>query len=176
MVWLWIFNGQYGVLNFILNKLTFGTFQGAAWLSDRTLAMPSLILMSTWSVGQTVVIMLASMQDVPTAIYEAADIDGASFWHKIRHITLPMISPVIYFNTIMGIIGAMQVFAQPYIMTNGGPARATLFYALRLYENAFTFLRMGYACAMAWILFVIILALTFLANHVSKSTVHYTGA
>jgi multiple sugar transport system permease protein len=176
MVWLWIFNGQYGVLNFILNKLTFGAFSGVPWLSDRSYAMPSLIMMSAWGVGNTVVIMLAAMQDVPTAIYEAADIDGASWWHKVRHITVPLISPVIYFNAIIGLIGALQVFAQPYIMTGGGPARATLFYALRLYENAFTFLRMGYACAMAWILFLIILGLTAVANRISKSTVHYTGA
>ncbi|HEY4106918.1 MAG TPA: sugar ABC transporter permease, partial [Polyangiaceae bacterium] len=116
----------------------------------------------------------AAMQDVPTAIYEAADIDGASWWVKVRHITIPLTSPVIYFNGIIGIIGALQVFAVPYIMTGGGPARATLFYAMRLYENAFGFLRMGYACAMAWILFLIILGLTYLAEKLGKSRIHYT--
>jgi multiple sugar transport system permease protein len=127
-------------------------------------------------VGQTVVTLLAAMQDVPSSVYEAADIDGASFWQKIRHVTIPMISPVIYFNAIMGIIGALQVFATPYIMTAGGPARATLFYTQRLYENAFYFLRMGYASAMAWILFLVVLGLTALAHRIGQSRVHYTGA
>jgi multiple sugar transport system permease protein len=176
MVWLWIFNAQYGILNFILEKLSFGLIGPIAWLGDPKTALPSLILMSAWGVGHTVVILLAAMQDVPTAIYEAADIDGASLWHKVRHITIPLTSPVLYFNAIMGIIGGLQVFSQPYIMTGGGPARATLTYAMRLYESAFTFLRMGYAAAMAWILFLIILALTALAVRVGKSRVHYTGA
>jgi multiple sugar transport system permease protein len=176
MVWLWIFNAEYGVLNDVLGKLSFGLIKPVPWLADPRTALPSIILMSVWGVGQTVVIILAAMQDVPTAIYEAADIDGASTWQKIRHITVPLTSPVIYFNAIIGVINALQVFAQPYIMTNGGPARATLTYAMRLYVNAFTFLRMGYAAAMAWILFIIILGLTLLAVRVGKSRVHYAGA
>ncbi len=176
MVWLWIFNAQYGVLNYVLGKLSFGLLPPIAWLSDARTALPSLVVMSVWSVGHTVVILLASMQDVPTAVYEAADIDGASFWQKIWHITVPLTSPVIYFNAVMGIIGSLQVFAQPYIMTGGGPARATLSYAMYLYENAFNFLRMGYAAAMAWILFLFILALTALATRLGKRRVHYTGA
>jgi multiple sugar transport system permease protein len=132
--------------------------------------------MSVWGVGQTVVVLLAAMRDVPTAIYEAADHDGASAWQKVRHITVPLTSPVLYFNAIIGLINALQIFAQPYVMTLGGPARATLSYTMRLYENAFTFLRMGYAAAMAWILFVIILGLTLLAVRVGKSRVHYAGA
>jgi multiple sugar transport system permease protein len=115
------------------------------------------------------------MQDVPTSVYEAADIDGASFWQKVRHITLPMTSPVILFNAIMGIIAGLQLFTQPYIMTQGGPARATLTYTLQLYDYAFTFLQMGYASAMAWILFLVILALTGLAVRFSRGRVHYTG-
>lgn len=176
MIWLWIFNAKYGVLNFVLGKLSFGLIGPVAWLADPRTALPSLILMSAWGVGHTVVVLLAAMQDVPTAIYEAADIDGASLWHKVRHITIPLISPVLYFNAIMGVIGALQVFSQPYIMTGGGPARATLTYAMRLYESAFTFFRMGYAAAMAWILFLIILGLTALAVRLGKSRVHYTGA
>jgi multiple sugar transport system permease protein len=112
---------------------------------------------------------------VPSAIYEAAEIDGARFWHKLRHITLPTISPVLYFNAIMGLIGGLQIFTQPYIMTGGGPARATLTYTMRLYDSAFTFLQMGYASAMAWILFVVILALTGLAIRFGKGRVHYAG-
>jgi multiple sugar transport system permease protein len=116
------------------------------------------------------------MQDVPSSVYEAADIDGASVWQKLWHITIPLTSPVIYFNAVLGLIGALQIFAQPYIMTGGGPARATLTYTMRLYDNAFRFLRMGYASAMAWILFLLILALTALAVRVGKRRVHYAGA
>ncbi|HET9958807.1 MAG TPA: extracellular solute-binding protein, partial [Polyangiaceae bacterium] len=174
MVWLWIFNAQYGVLNQLLGKLSFGLLGPVAWLSDPHTALPSLVLMSLWGGGHTVVVLLAAMQDVPAAMYEAADIDGASFWHKVRHITLPLTSPVLYFNGIMGIISGLQIFAQPYIMTGGGPARATMTYAMRLYENAFAFLRMGYAAAMAWILFLLVLLLTWLAVRVASRRVHYT--
>jgi ABC-type sugar transport system permease subunit/ABC-type glycerol-3-phosphate transport system substrate-binding protein len=175
MVWLWIFNSQYGVLNQVLSILTFGLVNHVAWLRDARFAMPSLVMMSFWGVGHTVVIMLAAMQEVPTSLYEAADIDGASFWQKVRSITLPMISPVLYFNTILGIIGVLQVFAIPYIMTSGGPARSTYFYSMYLYDNAFSFLRMGYACAMAWILFLVVLALTALAVRAGRTRVHTTA-
>ena len=174
-VWLWIFNAQYGVINDLIGKLTFGMIGPIAWLSDRRTALPSLILMSVWGIGQTTVILLAAMQDIPAAMYEAADIDGAGWWHKVRHITMPLTSPVIYFNAIVGIIVSLQLFTQPYIMTGGGPARATLTYTMRIYDNAFTFLRMGYASAMAWILFLIILGLTALVVRVGQSRVHYTG-
>jgi ABC-type sugar transport system permease subunit/ABC-type glycerol-3-phosphate transport system substrate-binding protein len=174
MTWLWIFNSQYGVLNHLLGKLTFGLVGPVPWLVDPRTALPSLVLMSFWSVGQVVVILLAAMQDVPTALYEAADLDGAGWWRKVWHITIPLTSPVIYFNAIMGIIGGLQLFAQPYLMTEGGPARATLTYTMRLYQNAFTFLRMGYASAMAWILFLIILGLTAAAVRLSRTRVHYT--
>jgi multiple sugar transport system permease protein len=109
------------------------------------------------------------------SLYEAADMDGASWWNKVRHVTLPLISPVIYFNVIMSIIGALQVFAVPYIMTSGGPARSTLFYAMYLYNNAFQYLRMGYACAMAWILFLVILALTAFSVRLSRAHVYYVN-
>lgn len=176
MVWLWIFNARFGVLNYVLGKLSFGLIAPVPWLSNPHTALPSLILMSVWGVGHAVVITLAAMQDVPSAVYEAADIDGANLWQRVWHITLPLTSPVVYFNGILGLIGALQVFAQPYIMTQGGPARATLSYSMRLYDNAFTYLRMGYAAAMAWILFVIILGLTVLALRVGKNRVHYTSS
>ncbi|HMJ53940.1 MAG TPA: extracellular solute-binding protein [Polyangiaceae bacterium] len=169
MVWLWILNAQYGVLNHVLSFVTFGLVHHVPWLKEARYAMPSLIFMSLWSVGHTVVIMLAAMQEVPTVLYEAADIDGASLLQKVRHITVPMIAPVLYFNMILGIIGVVQVFATPYIMTSGGPTRSTYFYAMYLYENAFVFLRMGYACAMAWILFLVVLALTGLALRLARS-------
>jgi ABC-type sugar transport system permease subunit/ABC-type glycerol-3-phosphate transport system substrate-binding protein len=169
MVWLWILNAKFGVLNHVLSFVTFGLVHHVPWLKEARYAMPSLIFMSLWSVGHTVVIMLAAMQEVPTALYEAADIDGANLWHKVRYITVPAIAPVLYFNTILGIIGVVQVFATPYIMTSGGPARSTYFYAMYLYENAFVFLRMGYACAMAWILFLVVLGLTGLALRFARS-------
>jgi len=172
MTWMWIFNSQFGVLNHVLGKLTFGLVGPVPWLADPHTALPSLVLMSFWSVGQVVVILLASMQDVPTALYEAADIDGAGWWRKVWHITLPLTSPVIFFNALIGIIGGLQLFTQPYLMTEGGPARATLTYTMRLYHNAFTFLRMGYASAMAWILFLVILALTMAAIRITRNRVH----
>ena len=176
MAWLWIFNPRFGVLNYALDKLSFGLIPPVPWLNNPHTALPSLVLMSVWGIGHTIVVTLAAMQDVPSAIYEAADIDGANLWQRVWHITLPLTSPVMYFNGIMGLIAALQVFTQPYIMTQGGPARATLSYSMRLYDNAFTYLRMGYASAMAWILFVIILALTVFALKIGKNRVHYTSS
>ena len=176
MVWLWIFNAQFGVLNDVLRRLSFGWIHPIPWLSDARYAMPALVFMGFWGIGHTMVILLAALQDVPVSLYEAADLDGASWFHKIRHVTLPMISPVIYFNFIMGIIGSLQVFAVPYIMTGGGPARSTQFYSMYLYDNAFRYLKMGYASAMAWILFIIILMLTGLAVRLAKARVYYVGS
>ena len=144
-----------------------------AWLDSPDWAMPALIIMSLWGVGYSVVIYLAGLQDIPVCLYESADIDGANWWQKSVHITLPMLSPALYFTLIMGIIGALQVFAAPFIMTQGGPERATTFYTYYLFNLAFEDLRMGYACAMGWILFLIILALTLLATKVSQKHVHY---
>lgn len=176
LVWIWIFNAEHGVLNDLLARVSGGRIAGHPWLSDPRTALPSIVLMSFWAIGHSVVIFLAALQDVPSAIYEAAEIDGARFWHKVWHITLPTISPVLYFNAIMGLIGGLQIFTQPYIMTGGGPARATLTYTMRLYEMAFKFLQMGYASAMAWIFFVVIVALTALSIRLGKGRVHYVGA
>ena len=173
ILWLWIFNGQFGVLNYTLSLLGVPPKALPTWLDSPTWAMPALIIMGLWGVGYSVVIYLAGLQDIPTSLYESAEIDGANWWQKTVHITLPMLSPVIYFNLIMGIIGTFQIFAAPYIMTNGGPERATTFYTFYLFNLAFEDLRMGYACAMAWILFVIILSLTLLATKVTQRHVHY---
>lgn len=197
MLWMWIFNAKLGLLNTVLaaigieGQMTFGWLnslfglQGDAaiqpltmpppWLNDARTAMPALILMSVWGVGHAVVIYLAGLQDVPRELYEAADIDGANGWQRLRNVTLPMISPVIFFNLIMGIIGSLQTFATAYIMTGGGPAKATYFYTMYLYNNAFVYLRMGYASAMAWIQLLIVLALTAFAFWSSKRWVHYQG-
>ena len=173
ILWLWILNGRYGVLNYSLSLLGIPQKVLPAWLDDKHWAMPALILMGLWGIGYSVVIYLAGLQDIPVHLYESADIDGASWWQKTVHITLPMLSPTIYFTLIMGIIGTFQIFAAPYIMTAGGPERATHFYTFYLYNVAFEDLRMGYACAMAWILFLIILALTLLATKISQRHVHY---
>jgi len=172
MVWLWILNGKLGLLNQLLAAL--GIQHPPQWLGDPAWTKPSLVLMSLWGVGNSIVIYLASLQDVPRALYEAAEIDGASAWMRLRHVTLPAISPVIYFNLIMGIIGTLQTFASAYVMFNGGgPNRSALFYAVYLYQNAFEFRQMGYACAMAWILFLLILGLTWLATRATRKHVFY---
>jgi len=156
------------------------------WLADATpfpAALPfapawalwALIIMGLWGVGQMAVIYLAKLQDVPVDLYEAADIDGATWWQKTRLITLPMISPVILFNVVMAIIGTFQVFAEPYIMTRGGPEDATRFIAMFIYDQAFQYQRVGYASAVAWVLFLIIVALTLLAFRLSRRHVFYAG-
>ncbi|HOE95667.1 MAG TPA: sugar ABC transporter permease [Candidatus Sumerlaeota bacterium] len=174
MLWLWMFNGQFGLLNIALE--TFG-IKGPIWLGDPAWTKPALVIMSLWGVGGGMIITLAALQEVPRELYESAEIDGARARHKLWHITLPMISPVLYFNLIMGLIGVMQIFAQPYIMFggNGGPSRSALFYAVYLYENAFTYNDMGYACAMAWILFLIILGLTLIATRATRRHIYYAG-
>jgi multiple sugar transport system permease protein len=182
MLWLWILNGQYGLLNWVLAPLL-GIFGRTppAWLADPTWAKPGLVLMSLWGTGNAMVIYLAGLQGVPRELYEAAEIDGAGRWQKFRHVTLPMLSPVIYFNVIMSLIGALQVFTQAYIISeaangngngsDGNPARSTLFYTIYLFSTAFYDLRMGYASAMAYVLFVLIATLTWLATRISRSRI-----
>ena len=174
MIWLWILNGNFGLLNHGLRLL--GIAHPPQWLADPAWTKPSLVLMSLWSVGHSVVIYLAALQDVPRSLYESADLDGAGSWSRFRHITLPMISPVIYFNLIMGIIGSLQVFSQAFIMLGGGgPQRSALFYAVYLYLNAFEYRQMGYACAMAWVLFVLILFLTWVATRSTRKMIYYAS-
>jgi multiple sugar transport system permease protein len=173
MVWLWILNGNFGILN---SALEWFHVKGPQWLADEKWTKPSLILMAIWGSGNTMVIYLAALQDVPRSLYESADLDGANALVKFRHITVPMISPVIYFNLIMGIIGSLQVFAQAYIMLGGGgPNRSALFYTVYLYQNAFDYRQMGYACAMAWMLFLIILFLTWIATRSTRRLIYYGG-
>ncbi|HTV19290.1 MAG TPA: sugar ABC transporter permease, partial [Polyangiaceae bacterium] len=186
MLWLWIFNGQYGLLNWLLRPIL-AWFGGAppAWLRDPEWAKPALVLMSLWGAGNSMLIYLAGLQDVPKELYESADIDGAGAARRFWHITLPTISPVLYFNVIMGIIGALQVFTQVFVIAggNGGnanplegsPARSTLFYSIYLFATAFYDLRMGYASALAWVLFVLVGALTLLARRLAGGRVHYTA-
>jgi multiple sugar transport system permease protein len=172
MLWLWLFNGRLGLINFVLESI--GVTNPPNWLTDVRLALPSLVLMSFWGVGNTVVIFLAGLQDVPRDLYEAAELDGANKLRSLWHVTLPCISPVIFFNLIMGIIATFQVFTLPFIMTQGGPARSTYFYTMYLYDKIFRDLNVGYGSAMAWIQLLIILGLTGVAFWSSKRWVHYS--
>jgi multiple sugar transport system permease protein len=172
ILWLYIFNPRFGVLNWILGWFD---VKGPGWLSSPTWALPALVIMSLWGVGGGMIIYLAGLQGIPTVLYEAAWIDGANSWHRFWRITLPMISPVIFYNLVVGIIGTFQYFTQAYVMTQGGPAEATLFYNLYLYNNAFRYLDMGYASALAWVLFAIVLVLTMLVFRSSAMWVYYEG-
>lgn len=173
MIWLWIFNGKFGLLNYMLSCIG---IHGPNWLTDPNWTKPAIVMTSLWQTGGTVVIYLAALQDVPQQLYEAAQVDGAKPWHKLWHITIPMISPVIYFNMVMGIIGSLQVFVGSYVMLGGGgPDRSALFLAVYLYESAFKYLKMGYASAMAMLLFLLIVFLTWLATHLSRKHIHYSN-
>lgn len=170
ILWMWLFNPEIGLINTVLGKIG---VTGPAWLGDPNWAKPALVLMGVWGAGGGVIIYLAGLQDVPTALYEAADLDGASSWTKLIHVTLPMISPIIFFNLVMGVIGMFQYFTQAYVMTQGGPQDATLFYALHLFNKAFLEWKMGYASAMAWVLFAITLACTLVVMRSSARWVYY---
>lgn len=169
ILWLWILNPQFGLLNVFLAKLGIA---GPGWLADENWSKPSLILMSTWAVGGSMIIFLAGLQGIPRRLYEAAELDGANWWRKLISVTVPMLSPAIFFNMIMGIIGSFQVFTQVFIMTDGGPVDSTLFYVLYLYRNAFVYFKMGYASAMALILFIIILFFTLVIVLTSSKWVY----
>jgi multiple sugar transport system permease protein len=180
VLWMWIFNPNFGILNALLKKIGLYPLLTALvgqktllWLTSEPLAKPALILMSLWTVGPGMVIYLAGLQGIPQHLYEAAQIDGASALRQFRHVTLPMLSPTIFFTMVMGIIGSFQVFTRAYIMTGGGPVDATLFYVLYLFRNAFEYFKMGYAAAMAWILFIIVFILTMIQVKLAPRWVHY---
>jgi multiple sugar transport system permease protein len=173
MVWAFLLNVQYGAINATLQGLGLSTIP---FLSSPRLAKPSLILIHMWAQGNAIVIFLASLQDVPRSLYEAATVDGANAWHKFWHITVPMCTPVILFSLIMGFIGGFQNFTLPWLLTQGGPNQATEFYSLFLYRNAFSYFRMGKASALAWILFVIIVIFTVALFRSSARWVYYGGA
>ncbi len=170
VLWMWLFNPDFGLLNLILGKFGLPRLQ---WIYSSRQVIPSLIMMSGWAMGNTMVIFLAGLQGVPQYLYEVVEIDGGNWWHKFRHITIPMISPIIFFNVVMNIIGSFQVFTQAYIMTDGGPKNASLFYVFYLYRSAFLYNKMGYACGLAWILFLIILAFTIVVFKSAPFWVYY---
>ena len=177
LLWARIFDPKFGILNpFLAN---FG-IKGPGWFSDPDWAISALVIMSLWGVGGNVIIYLAGLQGVPTDLYDAAKVDGATAWQRFRYVTLPMTTPVIFYNLVLGLIGTFQYFTEVYVITNGtgslgGPARATLFYNIYLYQNAFKYFHMGYASTMAWVLFIIVLGLTLLIFKSSEIWVYYEG-
>ncbi|HLH74071.1 MAG TPA: sugar ABC transporter permease, partial [Chloroflexota bacterium] len=173
MLWLFLFLPQFGIINWVVRSLS--GVDGPDWLGDPHWVLPALIIMSLWSIGSPMVIFLAGLQAIPPELYEAAELDGAGVVSRALHVTVPMVSPVILLNLILGLIGASQTFAQVYIMTKGGPDYASYLYNLYLYQNAFEYFKMGIASAQAWILFLIILALTALVFKSSARWVYYGG-
>lgn len=174
IVWLWMFNPRNGIVNLVLELVG---IRGPSWLGSPEWSKPALILMSLWSLGGAVVIYLAALQSVPRELLEASELDGASARQRIWYVTLPMISPVILFNVITGLIGAFQYFTEVHVMTGGtgSPAESTLMMSIYLWQTAFQFFKMGYASAQAWVLFLIIIAFTALLFRISGRLVYYGG-
>lgn len=169
-LWAWIFNTEFGLINVMIRGL------GGAkipWLQSPGWALPALIIMSLWSVGGSMIIFLAGLQGIPDIYYEAAEIDGAGRWKKLRHITLPLMSPVFFFNLVIGFINSFQVFVAGYLITDGGPVNATLFLVLYIYRTAFRSLNMGYAATLSWLLFFILMGLSFLVFRYIGNRVYY---
>ncbi len=174
IIWMWLLNPDFGLINYGLSLLG---IKGPMWMADEVWSKPAIIIMSLWGVGGNMIIYLAGLQGIPRQLYEAADIDGAGMFDKFRYVTLPMLTPVIFFNLIMSIVASFQVFTQVYVMTGGqgGPADSTLVMVLYIYQQAFKFHNMGYASAIAWVLFIIILVFTLLQFKMSGGWVHYEG-
>lgn len=175
ILWMWILQPDIGILNTLLDKVG---IRGPDWLQSIRWSMPALAMIALWTGigGNKMLIFLAGLQAIPETLYEAADIDGASSWQKLIKITVPMISPAMFFNLVLGIIASFQVFGMAFVTTKGGPAYATYFYALHLYQQAFVSFDMGYGSALAWIFFVALLALTLLQLWLQKRWVYYEGA
>lgn len=172
VLWMWILHPDAGLVNAALSCLG---IQGPRWLVDPDWALAALLMMSLWGLGRSMVIYLASLQGIPRHLYEAASIDGAGTWPTFWKITLPMLTPTLFFNLVLSVISTFQTFTSAYVATDGGPLDATLFYVLYIYRQAFQFFNMGYASALAWVLFVIILILTLLIVRSSTSWVYYEG-
>jgi len=170
VLWQWLYQPELGLINDFLGRVG---IEGPAWLISRRWALPAVIGASLWTVGGTMIIFLAGLQNIPRHLFEAAALDGAGEWGQFRHVTLPMLSPVIFFNLILGMIAGFRTFELPLVMTNGGPLNATMFYAVYLYLNAFTFLKMGYAAALAWILLIVIVAVTVVQLRLARHWVYY---
>jgi multiple sugar transport system permease protein len=174
LLWVWVLQPDFGLVNYLLGMVG---ITGPAWFGSTEWAIPSLALIALWNGigGNRMMIFLAGLQGVPQELADAAEVDGANGWQRFRHVTLPMISPTLFFNLVLGIIGALQVFTTALIATRGGPANATWFYALHIYTNAFQYFSMGYASALAWIFFVVMFAFTAVQMRLSSRWVYYAG-
>jgi multiple sugar transport system permease protein len=174
LLWTWILHPTLGPVNTALGW--FG-IKGPGWLDSKQWAMPSIIMMNLWASmgGNRMLIFLAALQGVPESLLEAAEIDGASGWAKFRNVTLPMISPTILFNLVLGVIGALKVFTTAFVTTKGGPSYATWFYALHIYQNAFAYFQLGYGSALAWVFVVVLLFFTYMQMSLSRRWVYYAG-
>lgn len=170
LLWSWIFNSEFGLLNNFLLK--FG-IEGPRWLADEFWVMPAMIIMSAWGIGGGIIMYLSGLQGIPGYLYESARLDAANWWTRLTKITIPSMSPVLFFTTLTSIIGCLQTFTSAYVMTNGGPNNQTLFYAFYIYKHAFTWREMGKASALAWLLFFIIMGLTIIFIKFSKNKVYY---
>ena len=173
MIWLWIYNSQYGLIN--SNLINMG-LPAIPFLSSPSLSKISLIIIYCWATGSSMLIFLAALQDVPQSLYDAAKVDGAGVWARFLNVTIPMCTPAILFNLLMGVIDTFQYFTFVWVLTRGGPNYSTEFYSVYLYRNAFSFLKMGYASALAWILFLIVLVVTMVIFRSSARWVYYGGS
>ena len=167
VLWVWILNARYGIINETLRALG---LPAPRWFSDPNWSKPGYVIMSIWASGQTIIILLAGLTGVPRQLYEVAELDGANWFHKTVYVTLPMLTPAILFILIISVVWSFQIFTRAYIMTNGQPANSTLFYSLYLYRVAFRYFKLGYGCAMAWILFIIVF---FLSLSIFKTSVRW---
>jgi len=172
ILWLWLLNPN-GLVNYLLGLV--GISPGPKWFGSTEWAMPGLIIMSLWSIGNIIIIYLAGLQGIPQQLYEAAVIDGANLSQNFLYITIPMLTPTIFFTLVIELIAAFQVFTPAFVITNGGPANATLFYLLYLYRNGFQWFKMGYASALAWFLFVIIMVFSLIQFRLANRWVYYEG-
>lgn len=175
LLWKWLLQPDFGLVNYLLGKIG---ITGPGWLGSSNWAIPALIIMNLWGSvgGGRMIIFLAGLQGVPQELYEAANMDGAGAWSRFLHVTLPMISPTMFFNLVMGLIGALATFDVAYVATEGGPNYATWFYTLHLFNQAFKYLKMGYASALAWVFTIVVVFLTFLQLKASDKWVFYSGA
>ncbi len=181
LLWLWILNPNSGLLNTLLSHVG---IRGPNWTRDPTWSKPSLILLGLWGVGNTIVIYLSGLQDVPVVLMEAAELDGANWWQRLWAVTIPLVSPITLFNLIIGVIATFQYFAQAYVLSAGvspvgsglgAPLNSTLFYSVYLYQQGFVYLKMGYASALAWILFIVIMICTLVLLRSSEHWTYYEG-
>jgi len=175
LVWVYLFTPGSGLINVPFDWIG---VKGPCWLTCPQWSRPTVILLAMWIVGQQIILYLAGLQDVPQDLYDAADVDGANFWHKFRHVTVPMMTPVVFFHLVTSVIGALQFFTVPYIMTGGTgfPAGSLMFYSIYLYKNAFQYFNMGYASALAWLLFMVALLITLVIFRSARLWVFYAGA